>query len=163
MRFWHISVFLSIILIIAILPFMPFKNPFAVKSIEMPLGSSEEKSSPQNYINESQIEIKNDKIIINIKDARIGRFANTSSMMPLINENANSIEIIPSKPEQIYVGDIITFKQSSQESILIVHRVIETGYDENGWYAITKGDNTEARDGKIRFEQIKYITIGILY
>jgi hypothetical protein len=163
MRFWHLSVFLLIISIVAIFYFMPLKNPFAVKSMEMPLGSSEEKSSPTNYINESQIEIQDNKIIIHINRARIGRFANTSSMMPVINENANSIEIIPSTPEQIYVGDIITFEQASQDSILIVHRVIETGYDENGWYAITKGDNSQATDGKIRFEQVRYITIGILY
>ncbi len=161
MRLAWLVVSVIIILTAMSLFLVPFNNPFAVKNTkEMPLGTNEEKLSPQNYINTGEIEIKNDKIIININDARIGRFANTSSMMPLINENANSIEIIPKEPEQIHGGDIVTFEQ---DGILIVHRVINTGYDEKGWYAITKGDNTEAADGKIRFEQIYYITIGILY
>lgn len=155
--------FISVVAVAIVLSFfiIPFKNSFAVKNTkEMPFGSLDGKPSPQNYINETQIEIQDNKIIISIANASIGRFANTSSMMPLINEGANSIEIIPGNPEQIHVGDIITFEQ---DNILIVHRVIETGYDAEGWYAITKGDNSQGTDNKIRFEQIKYITIGILY
>ncbi|MBS3090274.1 hypothetical protein J4433_00710 [Candidatus Pacearchaeota archaeon] len=161
MRLVYLSILAIIIVTAAAFFLVPFKNPFVVKnSKEMPFGSSQEKASPSNYINASQIEIQDSRIIITIDNASMGRFANTSSMMPLIDEDSNSIRIVPSSPEQIHVGDIITFEQ---DNILIVHRVIETGYDSNGWYATTKGDNTEQNDGKIRFEQIKYITIGILY
>lgn len=158
-----VYLYLSVVIAIIVVSFflIPFKSPFAVKNMrEMPLGSSQEKQSPSNYLNESQIEIQDNMVIIKIGNASIGKFANTSSMMPLINENSNSIRIVPVKPEQIHVGDIITFEQ---DNILVVHRVVETGYDAEGWYAITKGDNTAESDGRIRFWQIKYITIGILY
>lgn len=155
MRHFYLYIFLVLAAIILLFVFLPFKSPFAVKN-------NNENSSfiPTNRINGTQIEIKNDRIIIHINNAVINQYANTSSMMPIINENANSIEIVPENPEQIHEGDIITFEQGN---LLIVHRVIETGYDEKGWYAITKGDNSQGNDGKIRFEQIKYVTIGILY
>jgi hypothetical protein len=45
------------------------------------------------------------------------------------------------------------------ETIIVTH----IGYDEKGWYIITKGDNNNRDDGKIRWEQIKYKTIMIIY
>ncbi len=47
--------------------------------------------------------------------------------------------------------------------MLIVHRVVDKGVDSDGVYFITKGDNNNYSDGKVRFEEIEYITIGILY
>ena len=47
---------------------------------------------------------------------------------------------------------------------LIVHRVVRTGYDRNGWYAIAKGDNIEQPDpDKIRFDQINGVLVAIIY
>jgi hypothetical protein len=38
------------------------------------------------------------------------------------------------------------------------------GYDKEGWYAVTKGDNTGMNDpDKVRFEQIKFVLVGVLY
>jgi hypothetical protein len=46
----------------------------------------------------------------------------------------------------------------------IVHRVIEIGNDEDGWYAITKGDNNPTPDPwKIRFEWVRRITVAVIY
>ncbi len=47
--------------------------------------------------------------------------------------------------------------------MLIIHRVVEIGEDEQGTYFITKGDNNFFSDGKVRFGQIKYVTIGVIY
>jgi len=45
-----------------------------------------------------------------------------------------------------------------------VHRVVYKGKDSIGTYFILKGDNNEEVDpGKVRFEQIKYKTIAIIY
>ena len=41
--------------------------------------------------------------------------------------------------------------------------VIEKGIDEDGIYFITKGDNNSITDGKIRFEDIEYITVGVIW
>jgi signal peptidase I len=60
---------------------------------------------------------------------------------------------------QIAVGDIIVF---SYDGISVVHRVVLTGIDANGWYAITRGDNNAAVDGKVRFAQIEGVVVGIV-
>jgi hypothetical protein len=123
----------------------------------------QERASPYNHIKEDQIKILNNKVEITINDRQLSwaRFAPTNSMDPTFDETANSIEIIPQTISDIHDGDIIAFAYKGN---LIVHRVIESGYDEEGWYAITAGDNTQTPDaGKRRFEDIKYVTVGILY
>ena len=130
--------------------------------LEIPSGvfqySSE--SIPSDRISEQDIQILPDKIIINIEDTSISRYADTGSMIPTIDRGANGIRIVPKTEEDIGVGDIITFEQ---DSMLIVHRVVEIGEDSQGTYFITKGDNNAFSDGKIRFSQIRYLTIGVLY
>lgn len=119
-----------------------------------------ERKSPANWIREDQILVYPDRIIILIPNASISSYVDTNSMDPLIDENSNGIRIKPNSPKDIHVGDIITFKKGDS---LIAHRVIKIGQDEEGWYCITKGDNALNNDGKIRFKDIKFITIGILY
>ncbi len=152
MRFWVIALFA--LLVISLFLAFPFQNPFVIKD------TIKTKIEPGNWINESNIEIKPDRIILRISNASISRYSNTSSMRPLLDENANGIEIIPSSPADIHVGDIVTYEQ---DRMLIVHRVISIGNDAIGKYFVVKGDNTEEPDGKIRFEQIKYVLIGVLY
>lgn len=123
-----------------------------------------DKPSPANHIKEYQILIYDDRIVILIPNAIISSYANTKSMDPVIDYTANGIEIVPQSPEQIHVGDIIAFTPNSNSNELIVHRVIEIGVDEQGWYCITKGDNAMQDDGiKVRWEQVKLLTIAILY
>lgn len=129
-------------------------------NLESPFGLTLEKASPSDWISENQIEIKHDMIIIRVENAKISRYADTNSMDPVIDRGSNGIEIIAESPEQINIGDIITYEKNGN---LIVHRVIQIGNDEKGWYCITKGDNNVSSDGKIRFEDIRYITIGIIY
>jgi signal peptidase I len=81
-------------------------------------------------------------------------------MEPLLDENSNGIRIIPKSEEDIHIGDIISFEKNKD---LIIHRVIDKGVDNNGTYFITKGDNNNVSDGKIRFEDIRYITIGVIW
>ena len=50
-----------------------------------------------------------------------------------------------------------------QGKYLIVHRVIDIGTDSEGTYFITKGDNNNIVDGKVRFEDIEFITIGVIW
>jgi signal peptidase I len=116
--------------------------------------------APSNWINQDDIQVYQDYIVIKIKGASISQYAPTGSMLPTLNENTNGIRVIPHSPSQIQIGDIITFEKDSD---LIIHRVIDKGTDEQGIYFITKGDSNNTTDGKIRFEEIKYVTIGLLY
>ena len=131
----------------------PFLNNFG-------LSVNNNVSVPFDYIKENQIEIYSDKIILNIENTSLSKYAATGSMVPVLNEDSNGIRIVPKSEEEIHIGDIITFEK---DSILIVHRVIEKNNDEKGIYFITKGDNNELNDGMIRFNQIKYKTIGVLW
>src|SRR3989344_4762671 len=79
---------------------------------------------------------------------------------PISDENANGIRIVPEDEDSINVGDIITFEKND---LLIVHRVIEIGIDSEGKYFITKGDNNLVADVKIRFEDIRYLNIGVIW
>ena len=123
----------------------------------------EERLSPGNHVQESQIKVYDNKVEISLGKYQVSwaRFAGSNSMDPVLDETANSIEIIPLSTEDIHVGDIIAFSYGSS---LIVHRVLEINYDAEGWYAITGGDNAKNPDtGKRRFSDIKYVTVGILY
>ncbi len=129
----------------------PFSNGFNFSSVN---------TAPHDSIKENQIEIQSDRIIIYVNGASISRYAATGSMKPTLDENANGIRIVPKTEEDIDVGDIITFKEGDD---LIVHRVIEKGTDNEGIYFITKGDNNTMSDGKVRFKDIKYITVALIF
>jgi hypothetical protein len=139
-----------------------FEVPLSLGSFNFSSPSSN--SAPFDFIKEEQIQILEDKVIINVEGVSLSKYAATGSMLPVLNEYSNGIKIVPKSEEDIHVGDIITFeKEVNGNSILIVHRVIEIGTDEKGTYFITKGDNNPISDGKIRFKNIKYKTIGILW
>ena len=125
--------------------------------------TNEEKASPYDRIPEQKIIIEDDKVVINIDNAQWSRFTDTNSMDPVIDQGANAIQIIPKSPDEIYVGDIVSYKSDYSDGI-IIHRVIETGYDNEGWYCLLKGDNNNRVDpGKIRFSQIQRVVIAIIY
>lgn len=116
--------------------------------------------APQNWITEEDIILRDDMIIIKVDNARLSYYEATGSMKPVLDAGANGIRIVPESVDKIDVGDIISFRKNG---ILIVHRIIEKDVDEKGIYFITKGDNNNFNDGKVRFEDIEYVTIGILY
>ncbi len=151
---------LQIILIILLLANIVYSFDFSDPSNFF---RSKEVVSPKDRIKESQIHIYEDKIVIDISGAKYAKYANTGSMDPFLDIEANGIEIIPSSQEDIQIGDIITY-QPDWSSNLVVHRIIQIGEDEQGWYAYTKGDNSSVIDpGKIRFNQVEYLLIGVLY
>jgi hypothetical protein len=133
------------------------ENPLSMNFGLTGLSSNE---APFDYIQEDQIEIHPDKVIIHIPDTSLSRYAPTGSMKPLLDQGANGLRVVPKSEEDIHIGDIITFENKYG---LIVHRVIDKGTDDEGTYFITKGDNTNLMDGKIRFSDIRYKTIAIIW
>ena len=65
-------------------------------------------------------------------------------MDPVIDFGSNAIEIVPQNQSDIHPGDIISYNNTRGDAI--IHRVLRTGEDEFGWYAITKGDNAQEAD-----------------
>lgn len=124
---------------------------------------NEEKPSPFNWIPERDISVQKDKVIIEIKNAQWSKFTNTNSMDPVLDNGANAIQIVPSSETDIHIGDIVSYQSKYAEGT-IIHRVIEIGYDKEGWYVIMKGDNNPRQDpGKVRFSQIKRVLVAIIY
>ncbi len=128
------------------------ENPFSLES--------KTNIAPQDWVPEKNIHLYPDRIIIDLPDASISRDADTGSMKPLFDKGANGIRIVPKSEEQIKVGDIITYER---EGILIVHRIVEKGTDQEGTYFITQGDNNTLPDGKVRFKDVKYVTVAVVY
>jgi hypothetical protein len=136
---------------------------YIVNGFETPFSTgfgTNENTAPQDFIKENQIQIYDDKVVINVKGASLSRYAATGSMKPTFDENANGIRIVPKSEDEINVGDIITYQL---ENSLIVHRVVEKGTDKEGVYFITRGDNNTINDSKIRFSDIKYETIAMVW
>jgi len=89
------------------------------------------------------------------------RIADTNSMDPVLDAEDTALGITVDSPDNIYVGDIITYRDGGGN--LIIHRVIQIGEDGGGWFAITKGDNNDFQDPPIRWSQVDRVVVGVLY
>ncbi len=137
-----------------------FAVPAEIVSAEVN-GKAMERISPQDHVKENEISVLEDKVILNIKDASWTTFTDTNSMDPVLDIGSNGILKTPSTESDVKVGDVITYRS---ENGLIIHRIVKTGYDNEGWYAIAKGDNNPIEDaGKIRFSQVHGILVAIIY
>lgn len=122
-----------------------------------------EKNSPMDRISESQITVTKSGVEIDLKDAIWATFTDTNSMDPVLDEGANAIEVPPKSNEDLEVGDIVAYESEYADGI-IIHRIVHKDMDEKGQYYILKGDNNPTSDpGKVRFEQIKYVVVAIIY
>src|SRR3989344_7341115 len=120
------------------------------------------RAMPADRISEDKIKVLPDKIIIDVPNARWATFTPTHSMAPVFDTGANVIQIIPQSSDEIQLGDIVSY--TWKDVSVIIHRVIETNSDKQGWYAILKGDNNPTADPeKVRFEQIKRVAVAIVY
>lgn len=120
-----------------------------------------EKASPQDWVSESNINVYKDRVVIYVDNPEWARFTDTNSMDPVFDAGSNAIEIVPTSPDQIKEGDIVSFDYKEDS---IIHRVIATGYDDKGWFMLTKGDNNQKVDPqKTRFEDVNRVVIAIIY
>jgi hypothetical protein len=129
----------------------------------VPFMKSVERASPGDHVKESQIHVYGDKVVIDADGASWAAFTDTNSMDPFFDDASNSIEIRPESPEEVDVGDIISYR-SGITGDLIVHRVVSKGVDDSGVFYIVKGDNNPSQDPeKVRFSQVNGVLIGIIY
>ncbi len=120
-----------------------------------------EKASPYDRIKEEQIHVYKDKVVIDIAGAEWAAFTDTNSMDPVIDSEANAIEIIPKSELEIHAGDIVSYDAGAGT---VIHRVVRTGYDDKGWYAVMQGDNNPLADPeKVRFSQVRRVLVMVIY
>ena len=129
------------------------RYPFSINSNSV--------DSPSDHISDNELHVFADKIVIEKQDLIWAKIKDTHSMEPALNKDSITLEVIPESSSSINKGDIISYRYNS---MIIIHRVTETGKDEQGWFALTKGDNNKEPDPyKVRFSQIKGLVVGILY
>jgi len=137
------------------------EKPFSFSIV--PFMKSPERSSPSDHIKESQIHVYDNQVVIDAKGASWAAFTDTNSMDPFFDDTANSIEVMPDSADGVNVGDIISYRSSITDD-LIVHRVVSKGVDGDGVFFIVQGDNNPSQDPeKIRFDQVHGVLIGIIY
>lgn len=125
---------------------------------------AQDQYSPQNHVTEDQILVYKDKVVLDVPDVKWASIANTKSMDPFFDSGANALQIVPRDPSDIAIGDVVSYSPQESPAKHIIHRVIYVGEDEEGLYFILKGDNNKVADsGKVRFEQIDRVLIGIIY
>ena len=117
--------------------------------------------SPSDHITAEELTVFSDKAVIEKQGLKWARILDTHSMEPVLNANSISLEVLPGTSSEINAGDIISFEEKGR---IIIHRVISVGSDDNGWFAVTKGDNNKEADaGKVRFSDVKGVVVGVLY
>ena len=123
--------------------------------------SSAEVLSSQDHVSEEQIKVYDNKVVLYLDEPVWSSFTDTNSMDPLLDVGANGIEIQPKSPDDIYLGDVISYKRGER---VIIHRVVGSGMDSEGVYYIVKGDNNSMEDAvKVRFSDVLGILIAVVY
>jgi len=116
---------------------------------------------PYDRLSREDVKVFSDSIQIDLPGARWASFSATGSMLPVLGQTAHALQITPRAPEDIHLGDIVSFWHDGR---VISHRVISIGKDDRGTYYVTKGDNNPDPDPVlVRFEQIDRVVVAILY
>jgi hypothetical protein len=140
-----------------------YSNVQSPVSTEFPSDSTGERPSSFDRVSESQIHVFNDRVVIDVPNVEWASYADTHSMEPVLYAGANGLELVPQSENDIYVGDIVAYDADWSDG-LVVHRIISMSRDEFGYYYTLKGDNNSSADpGKVRFGDIKYVLIGVIY
>lgn len=154
---------LTLMFIIGWMSSYVYTNVQASSSNEVPSSANATSPSPFDRIPESSIHVYPDKVVIDMNDVQWASYADTHSMEPVLKAGTNGLELIPESENDVYVGDIVAYSADWSDG-LVVHRIISSGFDASGRYFILKGDNNSSADpGRVRFSQIKYVLVGVIY
>lgn len=137
-------------------------DPLKAQPQEISLEGPVERNSPQDWISQSQIEMTSEGVFIRLSNPQWAIFADSNSMDPVFDAGSHAIQIIPTDKSQVQVGDILSYQ--SPLGFVMIHRVTQISEDEEGWYAIVKGDNNPTPDPwKIRWDMVRRITVAVIY
>lgn len=116
--------------------------------------------TPSDFVEDDKITIYDDRVVIELSNAKLSTYGSTGSMLPTLGAGVNGVSVVLESPDEIEVGDIVSFRRGRD---LVVHRVVRKGLDDEGIYFVTKGDNSPVDDGKIRFDDIERKLVALIY
>lgn len=124
----------------------------------------EDVPSPSDTLSDDQIHVMSDRVEIDIAGVIPVVFTDTNSMDPVIDFGTTALELTITDPNELQVGDIVSYVTPRAPGTTVVHRIVEIGEDEEGLYFIFKGDNNPTTDpDRIRADQLQRKVIGLLY
>lgn len=148
--------------------------PQTLNQMETPYNGPTDVISPSDTIKEEDIHVYKNGVAfeiaqgddtylvkLDVHDPSWASIANTESMDPVIDSEANTIRVqVPF--EEIKVGDIITYQHPTEGKI--IHRVVHADNDEFGEYLVLKGDNNPTNDPiKVRADMVLGKVVAIIY
>ncbi len=100
-----------------------------------------------------------DKVLVDYPGLRYARVS-SDSMAPIITHDSVVFEKSPGSPDDIHIGDFISFYEPSVNGI-VLHMVIGITDGGNGVFYQTKGvANPEADPWLVPYENVKGIMVG---
>jgi hypothetical protein len=154
------NIFLTITVAIFVLSLTAFASAIIIdqyhpKSIEQPVNSAIDSiiyRPGESRIKRESIQVYENAVVIEVYDAKVNQ---QDIRDPLVNKDSNIIQIVPSFPESIKEGDIVTYEINNK---IKTNRIEISGNDQDGHYY-----RVQSEQEKIRFKDIKSVVIGILY
>jgi len=69
--------------------------------------------------------------------------------------------------DDLKVGSIVGYKSEGEWNgtrySVVVHRIVNTVVENNKKYYVTKGDNNQVEDGKITYDDIVFMVLGVIF
>ena len=134
-------------------------------SLNVPLAAEQRSATTDTVVESTQripfdsIKVYADKVQIEVPDMHYAK-VNSDSMAPFITHDSVVFEKTPSSPEEIHIGDIISFYEPSQDKT-VLHIIIEIVQIDGKTYYKTKGTaNPEADPWLVPYENVKGIMVG---
>jgi signal peptidase I len=122
--------------------------------------SERNEDSPSDVISDDNITANTSSVTFFVDNPLLVKYSDSGSMLPFIDKDSTGVFVKPDSEDKINAGDVITFRKDGK---IIVHRIVEKGQDDNGVYFITKGDNNNIEDERIRFEDIDSMLVAVIY
>ena len=121
--------------------------------------------APRDIIKTEHITQLDGSVTINLGvPSYVSSVLDTNSMVPTVDWSHNTLLIKDFNREDLECGDVVVFQPTERASELIIHRIVETGIDNQGAYYRTKGDNCTRKDPYIlRNIHVRFLCIGVIY
>ncbi|MBI4146718.1 hypothetical protein HY489_05270 [Candidatus Woesearchaeota archaeon] len=130
-------------------------------TVETRLAYSTEPFTSTQQIPFDAIIVYNDHLTINYPGLRYAKVT-SNSMAPIITDTSTALERIPTSPDEIHTGDIISFYEPSVDGV-VLHLVTEVLTKDGTTHYKTKGvANPEEDPWEVPYENVKGILVGVI-